>query len=344
MEPRQAASQYGLRYTSDFSHGITRRGRGRGFSFYHVDGKLIKDKPLREWLMSLAIPPAWQEVWIAPRDNFHILATGRDVRRRRQYIYHPKWTELQTRNNFDRIVEFVDSLPQLRMQVDADLRRTTLGREKVVALVVYLLEKTMIRIGNDTYRKENKTFGLTTLRDRHLELNGSTINFDFIGKSGQHRQLSLADRRAARAISRCQELPGQELFQYLDKNGKRQTVESSDVNAYLRSLAGSDISAKDFRTWGGTLWAATELAAMSGFNNERELKMQVNQALRAVAARLGNTLAVCRAHYVHPAVIEAYRDGSLQSMWRRTVTPKSRRRGGVTPEERATLKVIQKAR
>jgi len=341
MDNQTTARKYGLRYIDDFSKGFTRTPRGTGFSFHDQNGKLIKDRHVRERLKSLAIPPAWHEVWIAPREHFHILARGRDDKKRRQYIYHPRWTELQTRNNFDRLLQFAAALPALRKQIDVDLRRTTLNRDKIVALVIYLLERTLIRVGNDAYSKENKTFGLTTLRDRHFEKKGNTLSFDFIGKSGLNRKLSLCDPRAARAIARCQELPGQRLFQYLDDAGRRRRVASSDVNDYLCAHTGEAITAKDFRTWGGTVWAATELAAADDFDNEREFTLQVNQALRKVAGKLGNTLAVCRAHYIHPCVLEAYKDGSLPAVWRRVVKANARQRNRLSPEERATIRLLE---
>lgn len=342
MDYHTAARKYGLRYIDEFSNGFTRKPRGSGFSFHDENGKLIGDRRIRERLKSLAIPPAWDDVWIAPREHFHILATGRDNKKRRQYIYHPRWIELQTSNNFDRLLEFANALPALRKQIDIDLRRTALSREKIVALVIYLLERTLIRVGNDAYRRENKTFGLTTLRDRHFEKKGNTLSFDFIGKSGIHTKLSLSDPRAARAIARCQELPGQRLLQYLDDDGRRRGVTSSDINDYLSAYTGEAITAKDFRTWGGTVWAATELAAADDFNNEREFSLQVNQALREVAKKLGNTLAVCRAHYVHPRVLEAYKDGSLPAVWRRIVTANARQRNRLSPEERATIRLLEK--
>ncbi|MBI4400601.1 MAG: DNA topoisomerase IB, partial [Nitrospirae bacterium] len=282
----------------------------------------IRNPNTRKRLNALAIPPAWTDVWICPDPNGHIQATARDARGRKQYRYHPSYRETRDRSKFRRILEFSEVLPILRERVERDLRAGDLTRRQLLATVVRLLDKTLIRVGNDEYARENRSFGLTTLRRRHVRVDGSLLRFSFRGKSGVEHSVALTAPRLARIIQRCQDLPGQELFQYLDASGKRQTVSSDDVNAYLRDITGRDITAKDFRTWGGTMLAAVELRAMGPASSRREADRNIVRAIDEVSERLGNTRAVCRKYYVHPALVQAYLLGLTAPL---SPTPPSRR-------------------
>jgi DNA topoisomerase-1 len=309
-DPRQEARQVGLRYTSDDRPGISRRRAGRGFSYRDADGRVIRDRAVLERIRRLAIPPAWTEVWICPSPDGHLQATGRDARGRKQYRYHPAWRSHRDVGKFERMLAFAAALPRIRARCDEDLARRGLPREKVLAAVVRLLELTLIRVGNDEYARLNRSFGLTTLRDRHARIEGERVRFRFRGKAGRLHEVGLRDRRLARVIGRCQDLPGQELFQYIDDDGEVRDVASQDVNAYLAEIAGGPFTAKDFRTWAGTLLAYRALRAyQAGEGNPA--RGDVVRAIRDTADRLGNTPAVTRGSYVHPAVLEAYLDGSL---------------------------------
>lgn len=305
-EHRKAAARAGLRYVTDGLAGITRKRVGTGWAYYAPDGVRIADTATRKRLNSLAIPPAWSDVWICPDPGGHIQATARDARGRKQYRYHPSYREARDRSKFRRMLEFSEALPYLRERVERDLRGTDLSRKQLLATVVRLLDRTLIRVGNDEYARENRSYGLTTLRRRHVTVEGDRLRFSFRGKSGVEHSISVADPRLARIIQRCQDLPGEELFQYLDTEGRRQTVSSEDVNAYLREVSGRDVTAKDFRTWGGTMLAAVELRAMGPPASRREADRNIIRAVDAVAERLGNTRAVCRKYYVHPVLLHAY--------------------------------------
>jgi len=293
--------------------GITRRRAGNGWVYLDPKGRQVTDPETLARIKSLVIPPAWTDVWICPRANGHIQATGRDARGRKQYRYHPRWTEVRDGTKYDRMIAFGLALPRLRARVAADLRRPGLPREKVLAAVVRLLEVTLIRVGNDEYARSNHSFGLTTLRDEHALIRGATVRFRFGGKGGVRHDVALTDRRLARIVRRCRELPGQELFQYLDDEGHVRDVTSTDVNEYLREATGTDFTAKDFRTWAGTVLAAHTLLALDAGDSPRGSKRRLAQAVAAVAERLGNTKAVCRKCYIHPAVLDAYLDGSLRT-------------------------------
>lgn len=310
-DPREVARNAGLRYASDAQAGIGRRRAGRGFKYVDPDGATIRDREIISRIKSLAIPPAWSDVWICRWPNGHIQATGRDARGRKQPRYHPRWHEARDESKFDRMVAFAGALPVIRERTDADLARPGLPREKVLAAVVRLLELTLIRVGNDEYARLNKSFGLTTLRDRHAAIEGSHVRFRFRGKSGQQHEVGLRDRRLATVVKRCQELRGQELFQYVDQDGAVMDVASDDVNDYLREIAGADFSAKDFRTWAGTVLAYRALHALQPAGSETDARRNVVAAIRETAGRLGNTPAVARKSYVHPAVLEAYLDGDV---------------------------------
>lgn len=311
VQLQDQSSTADLRYVSDSQPGITRRRRGRGFSYHEPDGSVIKDRDVLRRIRALAVPPAWTSVWICPDPQGHIQATGRDARGRKQYRYHTQYRAIRDETKFDRMLAFSKVLPQIRNRVERDLSRPGLPRDKVLATVVRLLEKTLIRIGSEIYAKENRSFGLTTLKRRHVEVSGSQLRFEFRGKSGVMRKLAITDTRLARIVQQCQTLPGQELFQYLDDSGRHQDVDSGDINEYLREITGSDFTAKDFRTWAGTMYAATSLREMGPARTKKEANGNIVKAVDQVASRLGNTRAVCRKYYVHPEIIQAYLEGEV---------------------------------
>jgi Topoisomerase IB len=303
----------GLRYVSDADPGLTRQpARGEGFNYRKPDGSPVTDERTMERIRQLAIPPAWTEVWISPRANGHIQAVGRDQKGRKQYRYHARWREVRDSHKYDRVIAFGRALPRLRRRVEADLKRPGLPREKVLAAVIAVMERTLIRVGNEEYAKTNKSFGLTTLRDRHVKVGRGGAVFEFRGKSGKMHQTGLNDRRLARIIKACQDLPGQRLFQYVDADGRRCAVESADVNAYLREALGEDFSAKDFRTWAGTVMAARALMLSPECASAADARRNIVTCVKAVAGVLGNTAAVARSAYIHPAILEAYEAGGLK--------------------------------
>ena len=311
-DPVASARAAGLRYVTDSRPGWRRAPkRGGGFRYTDADGKPIRATADVARVAHLAIPPAWTDVWICPFPNGHIQATGRDARGRKQYRYHERWREARDATKFERTIAFGDALQRIRAQVDRDLRRPDLGRERVLATVVRLLDTTYIRVGNEEYARENRSFGLTTMRERHVEVEGSKLRFEFRGKSGKQHSVAVADRRVARVVTRLQELPGQQLFQWLDEAGEVHGVESDDVNEYIRAAAGQDFTAKDFRTWAGTVLAAWALQELGEYASQTEAKRHVVEAVEKVARHLGNTPAVCRRCYVHPEVISAHLDGAL---------------------------------
>ncbi len=310
-ESVEAAKIAGLRYASDSRPGIKRRRSGKGFSYTGVDGMTIRDKSVVSRIRSLVIPPAWKDVWICPYANGHLQATGRDARGRKQSRYHPRWREVRDENKYERMMLFAKSLPAIRSRVEEDLATQGLPRRKVLATIVRLLEVTFIRVGNAEYAKENKSYGLTTMRGRHVRVKGSTVTFDFKGKSGVHHTIDLNDRRMATIVKRCQELPGYELFQYVDSDGDHHAVDSSDVNEYLQEISNQPFTAKDFRTWAGTVLACMMLREFEHFENDRQAKKNVTHAIEKVASRLGNTPSVCRKCYVHPAILDCYLSGSM---------------------------------
>jgi DNA topoisomerase-1 len=325
-EHRAAASKAGLRYVTDGVEGIRRRRIGGGWVYFTPTGRRITDVRIRDRLNSLAIPPAWTDVWICPNADGHIQATARDARGRKQYRYHPQYREARDRSKFRRMLEFSEVLPRLREKLERDLRQADLSRKQLLATVVFLLDRTLIRVGNDEYVRENRSYGLTTLRRRHLKIDGSMLRFSFRGKSGVEHSIAVADPRIARIIQRCRELPGEELFQYKEAGGKRHLVTSDDVNEYLKEISGREITAKDFRTWGGTMLAAVELRARGRAASRREADRNVIEAIDKVCERLGNTRTVCRKYYVHPALISAYLLGETVSQ--PPVMRKTRRKRG----------------
>ena len=311
LEPVASARAAGLRYVSDDSRGIARRRIGKAFRYLHADGSTVRDRATLGRIRALAIPPAWTDVWICERDDGHVQATGRDARGRKQYRYHRRWREVRDDTKYGRMVAFAKALPRIRRRVRRDLALSGLPREKVLATIVRLLERTRIRVGNEEYARENDSFGLTTLRERQVKVRGAKLNFRFRGKSGVQHDIELTDPRLATIVRRMQDLPGQELFQYIDENGETRGIESADVNAYLKEIAGDDFTSKDFRTWAGTVLAARALQALAPFESVAEGKRNVVQAIESVAKKLGNTKAVCRKCYVHPAILDTYLEGRL---------------------------------
>jgi DNA topoisomerase-1 len=309
--PEEVAGDAGLRYVSDHDPGITRKHRGDGFLYQTSQGQVINDQRRLKRITALAIPPAWTDVWICPYANGHIQATGRDAKGRKQYRYHPRWRAVRDENKYEHILAFGQALPAIRQRVADDLAGRGLSREKVLAAVVRLLETTLIRVGNEEYAHQNKSYGLTTMRNRHVEVGTQKITFSFRGKSGKRHTISLDDRRLAQIVRRLRELPGQHLFQYVDDDGAVQVVSSGDVNDYLREITGQPFTAKDFRTWTGTMLAAWLLRTFAPFTTEREARHNIAQAIEQISAKLGNTPTICRKCYVHPAVLEAYVEGSL---------------------------------
>jgi len=303
-----AAEEAGLRYVSDDRPGYTRKAKGDDLDWLDADGEPIRDEQRLLRIKRLAIPPAWTEVWVSPLANGHIQATGRDARGRKQYVYHDRWREVRDENKYDRIISFGKTLPKIRRRIARDLKLPGLPRNKVLATVVQLLERTFIRIGNEEYARENKSFGLTTMKDRHVEVKGAKLRFRFRGKSGREHEVDVTDGRIANIISKLQDLPGQDLFQYVDHDGKVRDITSQDVNEYLREITGEDFSAKDFRTWAGTVLTAIALNAQEQFETPKQAKLNINTAIKAVAKILGNTPAICRKCYIHPAVLENYLD------------------------------------
>jgi DNA topoisomerase-1 len=311
-EPRQSARDAGLRYGTDSAPGIRRVRRGRGFVYFDRDGGQIRDESTLARVRTLAIPPAWTDVWICPMEDGHLQATGRDARGRKQYRYHALWRARRDEVKFERLIAFAEALPRIRRRTNRDLARPGLPREKVLAGIVRLLELTLIRVGNEEYARLNRSFGLTTMRDRHAHATRTGVRFRFRGKSGQLHEVGIRDRRLARLIRRCQELPGQELFQYVDEDGEVGDIRSEDVNGYLRDAAGADVTAKDFRTWAGTVSAYRALRGEEPPATTRAARKTIVRAMRETAERLGNTPAVARQAYVHPAVIEAYANGAAK--------------------------------
>jgi DNA topoisomerase-1 len=310
-DAREAAEEAGLIYVSDDAAGLSRERRGDGFSYRRANGDRIDDDATIERIRKLAIPPAWTDVWICPKANGHLQATGRDARGRKQYRYHPQFREVRDSTKYEHMLEFARSLPAIRERVAKHMALGGLPREKVLATVVHLLETTLIRVGNDEYSKENKSYGLTTLRNPHVSVEGAQLKFRFRGKSGKVWNLQLRDRRVAKIVRACQDLPGQRLFEYIDEDGQLREVASADVNAYLREITGSDVTAKDFRTWAGTVMAAFALEELEAADSQAGVKKNIKAAIERVAARLGNTPTICRKCYVHPEVLDCYMQGEL---------------------------------
>jgi DNA topoisomerase-1 len=341
-EPPLAAASAGLRYVSDADPGLRRLRRGRGFRYVAPDGRAVTDAATLARIRSLAIPPAWRDVWICPAPNGHIQAVGRDQKRRKQYRYHPRWRAVRDEAKYERMIAFAQALPRVRARVQKDLARPGLPREKVLATVIALLEKTLIRVGNDEYARQNRSYGLTTMLDRHARIRGGRIEFRFRGKSGKVHAIDLADPRLSRIVKRCQELPGEQLLQYVDDDGVVRDVESGDVNEYLREVTGRDFTAKDFRTWAGTVLAAWALSELTAFGSRTQARKNMVRAVERVAGRLGNTTAVCRKCYVHPAVFDTYLDGTLAEALQAKAGRELREVRSLSREEIAVLALLMK--
>jgi DNA topoisomerase-1 len=339
---RAAAKAAELRYVSDRAPGIRRVRRGRSFGYVGPEGKPIRDQSTLARIRGLVIPPAWADVWICRDPNGHLQVTGRDSRGRKQYRYHARWREVRDKDKYEKLIDFAKTLPLIRRRVAAHMRRPGLPREKVLAAVVKLLETTLVRVGNDEYAKENHSFGLTTMRDRHAKRAGSAVRFAFSGKGGIDHDITIHDRKIAKIVVRCKDLPGQELFQYIDSQGEVRDIRSDDVNEYLRQISGHDFTAKDFRTWAGTALAASALQEFEDFDSHAAAKRNITKAIERVAERLGNTKAVCRKCYVHPAVIDAYMDRSLvATVKERTESELKKSLSRLPPEEAAVLALLQ---
>ena len=341
-EAADSAREAGLRWVSDQDPGISRTRRGEGFGYFHPDGSRVTDEATLSRIRSLVIPPAWTGVWICASERGHLQATGRDARGRKQYRYHPRWRAVRDEDKYGRMIDFAKVLPRVRRRVDRDLRRRGLPREKVLAAAVRLLETTLIRVGNEEYARENKSFGLTTLRNRHARIRGGQVEFFFRGKAGKEHRVSIRNQGLARVLKRCQDLPGQALFQYVDENGERHRVDSDDVNQYLKEVTGQDFTAKDFRTWAGTVLASQALSEVLAYDSEAQAKRNVVAAIESVAMKLGNTRSVCRKCYVHPAVLDAYLDGSmLRTLQDRAEGELKKGVRRLLPEEAAVLALLQ---
>jgi DNA topoisomerase I len=335
------AREAGLHYVSDTEPGIRREMGPLGFRYIGRNGRAIRKKSEITRINALAVPPAWTDVWIAPDARCHIQATGRDAKKRKQYRYHHEWRIRRDETKYDRMLAFADALPRIRQRTNSDLAATKLSRGKVLATVVRLLEKSLIRIGNDEYAKKNRSFGLTTMRNRHVRVRGSVVKFDFKGKSGVRHSVDVEDKRIARIVRSCQELPGQQLFGYIDDEGEHRDIGSADVNVYLKEITGEEFTAKDFRTWAGTVLACTALQELEACETQTHGKKNVIKAVEAVAHMLGNTKAVCRKSYIHPAIIESYMDGSMHQVLGGRTSNGMRKRPGLRQQEAAVLALLQ---
>ncbi|MEX0966286.1 MAG: DNA topoisomerase IB [Bacteroidia bacterium] len=331
----------GLRYYSDDRHGYSRTRHGRGFIIYDREGNRVADQAEKQRIKKLAIPPAWERVWISPLPHGHLQATGFDAKGRKQYLYHELWNEFRNKSKFGRMREFGKALPKIRQTTEEHLRKRGLPREKVLACVVQLLEHTQVRVGNQEYAQKNESYGLTTLRDKHVKEQGrDKITFEFKGKSGKQNHISLDNPRLARLVKMCKDIPGYELFQYYDDKGKKHAIDSGEVNEYIREISGHDFTAKDFRTWGGTVWATKCYCEIGPCEDEKSAEKNTVQVIKMVASHLRNTTAICRKYYVHPSVVEAYRKGELEALYRSS--RQAAAATGLTREEQAVMKVLQK--
>lgn len=341
-DPEESAKAVGLRYISDDGTGISRKRSGKnGFIYLDEKGDRISDLDEIERINALAIPPAYKKVWICPSPDGHLQATGRDAKGRKQYRYHPLWRSVRDQTKFARMIIFSQSLPKLRERLEHDLSLRGLPKQKVLAAVLRLMEITRIRVGNEEYVRTNASYGLTTLRDQHVEIKGSKVEFSFRGKSGVEHEIAVADKRLAKIVKRCQDIPGQELFQYRDEDGEHQAITSEDVNDYLRDITDQDFTAKDFRTWAGTVLAASKLASIGPFTSKTAAKKNIVQALKIVAAHLGNRPATCRKYYVHPAIFEAYQDETLHEIMQKYAETIVESAHALRPEELAVVALLE---
>ena len=341
-DPVESARVAGLTYVSNTEVGITRRRKGKGFAYLTSDGKPLMSTEDLARIRSLVIPPAWEKVWICPSSRGHLQAVGIDARGRKQYRYHPRFREVRDEAKYSRMLAFVKVLPRIRRRVRRDLRKRGMPRDKVLATIVRLLESTLIRVGNEEYAKDNKSYGLTTIHNHHAKVSGSTVHFHFRGKSGVEHAIDLEDARIAKIVKRCQDLPGEELFEYLDDEGTAHHIRSDDVNEYLKEITGQDFTAKDFRTWAGTVLAAHALLEFEQVDSQARRKKNIVRAVEAVAERLGNTKAVCRKCYIHPHIIDSYMDGSLVENLRQKAQKMLKPMRHLHPEEGAILVLLTK--
>jgi DNA topoisomerase-1 len=343
LPPPESARIAGLRYVDDGrTEGIRRVGSKHRVRYVRPNGGTVSGAAELARIKSLAIPPAWRDVWICTDPRGHLQATGRDARGRKQYRYHPRWREVRDEVKYGRLIAFAQTLPRIRRRTAVDVRKNGLTRDKVLAAVVQLLEKTLIRVGNEEYARDNGSIGLTTMRDQHAKVRGAAVRFEFRGKSRVGHAIDLRDRRLAKIVKACRDLPGYELFQYVDDDGARQTIDSADVNAYLREISGEDFTAKDFRTWAGTVLAAKALAEVAKFSSTTEAKRNVVKAIESVAKRLGNTKAVCRKCYIHPAILDAYMDGATIATLKAGAARFAHSRAALSSEEAAVVGIIER--
>ncbi|MFD0794424.1 DNA topoisomerase IB [Mucilaginibacter litoreus] len=340
-DPKITAKAVGLRYVSDTSPGYTRKKSGKGWSYYGADGSLVTDKELIHRFNSLVIPPAYTNVWISPYDNSHLQFTGTDAAGRKQYRYHPYWNKIRNQSKYHRLQTFAAHLPAIRQQVDQDLARRNLDHEKVVALVVRLMELTSIRVGNESYKKLYGSFGLTTLMDKHVKIEGSKMKFEFKGKKGVMHKISLQSKRLARLVKQCRDIPGKELFQFYNDSGERCTIGSGDINTYLKNITGEDFTAKDFRTWAGSVSALYAFKEAGEFETLSECKKKIVSVLDEVAINLGNTRTVCKKYYVHPTVIKSYEEGTIFKYIKELDEEKDIQSAELNRAEKALLEILQ---
>ncbi|HEC65869.1 MAG TPA: DNA topoisomerase IB [bacterium] len=333
-------TQNGVRYVTDSELTWRRKRIGRGFQYLNKRGNLLKPEEI-EKVEKLSIPPAWDDVKICPSDNGHIQAIGYDDKGRKQYVYNPDWVAHQQQNKFDGMIRFGEVLPKIRKTIYRHMTQDELNRKRILATVVWLLENTFIRVGNKSYEKDNDSYGLTTFRGRHVKVRGNTIKFSFKGKSGVYHELDVTNSRVAKTVKRCIELPGYELFRYLDGDGEKQTIDSQDVNEYLHGLAGESMSAKDFRTWGGTTIAGATLYKLGAPSSDDEAKLAITQTIEEVAGHLGNTVAVCKKYYIHPKVFKSYKDGTLFTLFRKIHKSDSKNLDRMPFGEYATWMLLQ---
>jgi DNA topoisomerase-1 len=339
----ESAKIAGLRYVNDIrTPGIRRVGSTTRVRYIYPNGRRVSDPAELQRIRSLGVPPAWTDVWICTDPLGHLQATGRDARRRKQYRYHPRWREVRDEVKYGKLISFAQALPRIRQRTDADLRKSGLRREKVLAAVVQLLEKTLIRVGNEEYARDNGSVGLTTMREKHAKVTGTLVRFEFRGKSGVGHAIDLRDARLAKILKACRDLPGYELFQYVDEDGRRQAIDSADVNAYLREISGDDFTAKDFRTWAGTVLTAKALAEVATFASNAEAKRNIVHAIETVAKKLGNTKAVCRKCYIHPAILDAYMDGATIDTMKTRAIRLARSRASLSAEEAAVVGMLER--
>jgi DNA topoisomerase I len=337
--PEELAKEVSLRYVTDSQPGFFKQRNRNEFMYYDVDGKRITDPKIKQRIESLKIPPAWEDVWICRLAYGHLQATGRDEKRKKQYIYHTKWTEIASQTKFDKMLSFSQALPRIRDKITRDMSAPGLTQERILATVVWLLDNTYIRIGNDVYAKDNSHYGLTTLRSKHVDIRGQRVTLEFTGKSGKDHQIAVTHPKVIKTIKKLEELPGYELFQYLDDKGEKRTIDSQDVNEYIRDIVSDNITAKDFRTWGGTVLAGTILRKIGDYESKLDLKQNVTSAVCSVAKSLGNTPKVCRGYYVHPVIVKAYEKRILVPHYENCVKSKIR---GLNRDEYATTTLLKK--